>query len=144
MRTIAVLFGFLFAFMLQAQTYLDEGNVWSYATIGTYDENHTGNAVACDFRFVKYYINGETIINGRTYKNICSDVISYITEPHHMFSQNDDNYHTSSGNYMISLREQDNIIYVDSSDELREENYRRAAKRRRARTTRNSSDHDRC
>ena len=114
MRTIAVLFGFLFAFMLQAQTFLDEGNVWSYATIGTYDENHTGNAVACDFRFVKYYINGETIINGRTYKNICSDVISYITEPHHMFSQNDDNYHTSSGNYMISLREQDNIIYVDA------------------------------
>lgn len=29
---------------------------------------------------------------------------------------------------------EDNIIYVDSSDELREENYRRAAKRRRART----------
>ena len=114
MRKIAVIFGFLFAFMSQAQTFLDRSNVWSYATIGTYDENRTGNAVACDFRFVKYYINGETIINGRTYKNICSDVISYITKPHHMFSQNDDNYHTSSGNYMISLREQDNKIYVDA------------------------------
>ena len=114
MRSIAVLLCLLLPMLTHAQTFLDDGNVWSYATIGTYDANHSGNAIACDFEYVKYYLNGEEIINGKVYKKIYADIIGYITEPHYLYSPDDNYFYTSKGNHVISLREQEGIVYVDT------------------------------
>jgi len=114
MRTIAVTFGFLLTLSMQAQNMLDDGNVWSYATIGTYDANHTGSAIPCDFEFIRYYIQGKETINGKDYKKVYADAVGYITEPHYLYSPDDNYYYSSSGHYIISLREEEGRVYVDT------------------------------
>ena len=113
MKTLLCIIAFLSSMLCHAQGLLDDGNVWSYATVGKYDPDFSGNMFDCEYQFIKYYINGEEVIHDKVYKRIYADIVRYITKPNWKYSEDNTNSYTLNGYYMISLREEDRRIYVD-------------------------------
>ncbi len=114
MRTIAVLFGLLLTLSVQAQTFIDDDNTWSYANIcnmnGLYIEDEfIDTTVVVEENFAKYYFKGDTIINTKTYKQLWGDFIYHNTEFHPRKKPG-----TRYGHgYVMGMREATGKIYVN-------------------------------
>ena len=114
MKTIASMFVFLFAFVSQAQTFLDEGNVWSYANICKMDyifkdDCYIDTIVVVEENFEKYYIQGDTVINRKGYKKLWCDFVYSNTEYHPKKKQGTCYEH----GYVMGIREQEGKIFVN-------------------------------
>lgn len=117
MRTIAAIFGFLFAIESQAQTFLDEGNVWSYANICRMngiliDYLQIDTTLVVEENFERYYLKGDTIINSKTYKQLWGDFYYCNTEFHPKKKPG-----TKSGQgYVLGIREQEGKVFVNINE----------------------------
>ena len=106
-----------------AQDFVADGNVWTYKDLGYlmggWLENDSiyrfddDNLPLHEVTTRKYYFNGDTIINGRQYKqmwyNACYETFNPLTGQS-MSKQ------MITGAYIISLREQDGKVFVNKDE----------------------------
>ena len=98
-----------------AQKMLDEGNVWTYCTIGY--NNWTKERPICEMNFMKYTINGALEVEGKTYKNVWVEYINYKA-----IYQGDDEYILSDEaeyigpDFHIRVREENGRVYTNANE----------------------------
>lgn len=105
----------VFSLSSMAQKMLDEGNVWTYCTIGY--NNWAKDRPICEMSFMKYYINGEHEVEGKTYKNVWVEYIIYKA-----IHQGDDEYILSDEaeylgpDFHIGVREVNGRVYTNANE----------------------------
>ena len=106
MKQTLLLFLVILSSASAAQTMLDQGNVWTYCTIG-YD-NPYGEGQPIEQTFTKYYIKGDTVISGKQYKQIW---VQYAT----VVNDNGESYF-SEREYLMGVREENGIVYTNDEE----------------------------
>ena len=78
MKTLLCIIAFLSSMLCHAQTFIDDGNVWSYANICNLavvvkDGEAIDTTIVVEENFYRYYFKGDTIINQKTYKKLWAE-----------------------------------------------------------------------
>ena len=115
MRTIIVILGSLLPLLTQAQTFLDDGNVWSYANICRIngiliDYLQIDTTLVVEENFERYYLKGDTIINSKTYKQLWGDFY-YCNTEFHPRKKSGTRY--GQHGYVMGMREETGKVYVN-------------------------------
>ena len=99
--------------LANAKGMLDEGNVWSYKTLGY---SVWQSDLLVEVTFMKYFIDGECEKNGKTYKKIWRQDARYNTFNY----EYDESYVTYSGvNFYACAREENGKVYIPTEDLIR-------------------------